>query len=410
MYLITLTDKEMRKYEVVQQVLNKKLCTKAACDKLKLTDRQLRRLKACVKANGLKAVVHGNRGRTSNRRIDPKKEGQLVDIINKKYHDFGPTFAHEKLVESENMECTKSTVRNVMIRNEIWTPRKTKQFMPHTMRLRRAMYGEMIQYDGSYHLWFEDRGSKVCLLLAVDDATGNIMEAKFDEHEGVYPTFRFWDEYIEKHGIPYSIYHDRFSTYSMNHKTAKENPDTMTQFRRAMTSLNVECIEAGSSQAKGRVENFFGTLQDRLVKELRLQNISTIAEANIFLVEKFIPNYNKKFAVQPRKDGNMHTALTKEKMKVLPSIFSRHTDRVVTNDFTIRFDKHIIQLSKKQPVNVYPKDIVVVEEHLNGCWYIRHNSKYLNFQILVGQPEKSNLPAPWVLEKNTFKQTSPIIN
>ena len=299
-----------------------------------------------------------------------------------------------------------------MINNDIWVPKKAKKPIPHTLRLRRAMYGEMIQYDGSYHLWFEDRGTgeKLCLLLAVDDATGTIMHAKFDEHEGVFPTLTFWKEYIEKHGIPTSIYHDRFSTYSVNHKIAKENPDTITQFQRAMTALNVEMILAGSSEAKGRVENFFSTLQDRLVKELRLQNISTVQEANIFLIEVFIPFYNKKFAVHLRKDGNAHIPLRKEKMKILPSIFSRHTDRTVANDFTVHFKKHIIQLTKKQPATVFPKDKVVVEEHIDGCWYVRLNSKYLNFKILVGKPKKLNQNIAWVLEKNTFQETKPLIN
>jgi len=412
MRLIKLTDKDMGKYEVVQQVINGNISTEVATAKLKLSDRQVRRLKARVRESGINGVIHKNRNRVSNRRIDPIKEELIITIIQRKYSDFGPTLAHEKLNEIDMIECKLSTVRNIMINNDIWTPKKAKKPTPHTLRLRRAMYGEMIQYDGSYHLWFENRGTgeKVCLLLAVDDATGCIVHAKFDKHEGVFPTFTFWQEYIKKHGIPTSIYHDRFSTYTMNQKLAKENPDTMTQFQRAMRSLNVEMIAAGSSQAKGRVENFFGTLQDRLVKELRLQVISTVEKANTFLIEVFIPYYNKKFAVAPRKDGNAHIGLTKEKMKVLPSIFSRHTERVVTNDFTIRFKNHIMQLTKKQPVNVFPKDTIIVEEHLNGCWYLRSNSKYLNFKILVGEPQKLNQNVAWILEKNTNHQTSPLIN
>jgi len=137
----------------------------------------------------------------------------------------------------------------------------------------------MLQYDGSYEYWFEDRNKKYCLLASIDDSTSKVW-AKFDEHEGVKPTFSFWREYIEENGKPYSIYVDKFSTYSMNHKIAKENPDTLTQFERAMKELNIAVIHAHSPQAKGRVENLFKTLQDRLIKELRLQNISTIDKAN----------------------------------------------------------------------------------------------------------------------------------
>lgn len=408
MKLLTITQKDMDKYEVIQKTINGGWINKKAAVKLNLSVRQIQRLKKEVRGNGIFGIIHKNRGEKSNRKIDQVIEEKIVSLINNRYPDFGPTLATEKLVELDNIECKTSTVRNIMIRNDIWTPKKLKAPIHRALRLRRSNYGEMIQYDGSYHLWFEYRGVYCCLLLAVDDATGSIIHAKFDLDEGVMATFSFWQEYMQKHGIPESIYHDRFSTYSMNHKKAKENPDTKTQFQRAMTALGVECIEAGSSQAKGRVENFFGTLQDRLIKEMRLNNISTIKEANKFLVEKFIPNYNKKFAVAPRKNGNLHKPLKKEKMKELSSIFSRHDSRVVTNDFTIRFNNLIIQLTENQPCNVYPKDIITVETHIDSNVYLRNNKKYLNFQILQEPPKKLNQNVAWVLAKNTLEETSPL--
>jgi transposase len=410
MNLITLTQDDMKKYEIIQKTINGGFTNKKAAEKLSLSVRQIQRIKKVVDKNGIEAVIHKSRGKTSNRKTSSEVEDKIVKKIKKKYPDFGPTLATEKLIELDNIKCKTSTVRNIMIRNDIWTPKKAKPPTHRTRRIRRSSYGEMIQYDGSYHLWLEDRGIVSCLLLAVDDATGTIIHGKFDTDEGVLPTFSFWHEYMLKYGIPESIYHDRFSTYSMNHKTAKENPDTKTQFQRAMTYLNVECIEAGSSQAKGRVENFFGTLQDRLVKEMRLKGISTIEEANKFLVEEFIPNYNKKFAVVPRKDGNLHTPLNKEKMKELPSIFSRHDSRVVANDFTIRFNNIIIQLKENQPFNIYPKDIITVESHIDKSIYLRKNKKYLNFQILEELPKKLNKKMTWVLAKNTIEETSPLKN
>lgn len=162
-----------------------------------------------------------------------------------------------------------------MIEEGLWKPKKNKNKKEHReWRQRRAHYGEMQQFDGSYHHWLEDRGNtgKICLLLSVDDATGQITHAKFEEHEGVFPVFEFWQEYLLKHGKPMSIYMDRFSTYSMNQKTAKENPDTLTQFQRAMKELRIESILANSPEAKGRVETMFGTLQNRLVKEMKKTN------------------------------------------------------------------------------------------------------------------------------------------
>lgn len=409
MKLITLTQKDMNKYDVIQKTINGGLINKEAAVKLNLSVRQIQRLKKELDKNGISGIIHKSRGVKSNRKTNPALEKKIVIQIKQKYPDFGPTLATEKLVELDKIKCKTSTVRNIMIRNDIWTPKKLKPPIHRALRLRRSAYGEMIQYDGSYHLWFENRGIYCCLLLAVDDATGNIIHAKFDSDEGVIPTFSFWQEYMQKHGIPESIYHDRFSTYSMNHKTAKENPDTKTQFQRAMTSLGVECIEAGSSQAKGRVENFFGTLQDRLIKEMRLKDISTIEKANKYLIEEFIPNYNKKFAVVPRKNGNLHSLLKKEKMKELPSIFSRHNFRVTTNDFTIHFNNLTIQLTEKQPCNVYPKDKITVETHVDGNIYLRSNKKYLNFKILDKLPEKLNQNIPWVLAKNTLKETSPLL-
>jgi len=408
MKLITVTQNDMNKYDVINKAISGSFTNQKTATKLGISDRQVRRLKNKVRTSGIEGILHGNRGKTSNRKTAPLQEKKIVTIITKKYPDFGPTLATEKLFEIDDLEYKTSTVRNIMIRNDLWTPKKANPPVHRELRLRRPVYGEMIQYDGSYHAWFEERGEYCCLLLAVDDATGNIIHARFDSDEGVVPTFSFWKEYVQKHGIPESIYHDRFSTYSMNHKTAKENPDTKTQFQRAMTTLGVECIEAGSSQAKGRVENFFGTLQDRLIKEMRLKGISTKEEANQYLIDEFIPMYNKMFAVAPRKDGNAHTALTKEKMKVLPSIFSRHDTRVVTNDFTISFKKTTIQLQKKQPCNIYPKDRITVETHLDGVIYLRNNKKYLNFQILVVKPKKLNQNVVWVLAKNTAIETSPV--
>ena len=170
-----------------------------------------------------------------------------------------------------------------MIKQGLWQPKKKKQSEHREWRQRKSFFGEMEQFDGSYEFWLEDRGPYCCLQVAVDDAKGEITHGRFDSDEGVFPTFAFWQEYLRKNGKPANIYLDQFSTYKMTQKVAQDNHDAKTQFQRAMTELNIRLITAYSPQAKGRVERIFGTLQDRLIKEMRLRNISTIEQANLFL-------------------------------------------------------------------------------------------------------------------------------
>jgi len=353
-----------------------------------MTVRHIRRLKKKVKEYGIKGLIHGNRGRISNRRIPDKERQKIAGLLREHYHDFGPTLAMEKLEERHGLKRDKGTIRSIMIGEGLWQPRRKKKEVHREWRQRKASEGEMIQYDGSYEYWFEDRGEKICLLASIDDANSRVW-AKFDNHEGVEPTFNFWREYVERFGKPYSIYVDKFSTYSMNHKLAKENPDTLTQFQRAMEKgLNIEIIHAQSAQAKGRIEKLFRTLQDRLIKELRLNNISTIKEANRFLEEEFLPKFNAKFMVEARTRANLHKELTKKEKSKLDSIFSRQYKRVVRNDFTIDHKKNCYQLGKLQPATICKRDTITVEERMDQTICFRLRGKYLNYKLLPEKPKK----------------------
>jgi hypothetical protein len=246
----------------------------------------------------------------------------------------------------------------------------------------------MQQFDGSYHYWLEDRARELCLLLSIDDATGRITKAKFDTNEGTIAVFKFWKEYFEEKGLPISIYLDKFSTYKINHPSAVDNKELMTQFQRAMNQVGVEPITAHSPQAKGRVERVFGTLQDRLVKEMRLAGISTMEEANKFL-KTYIPEFNKQFAVVPKKQADLHKPVNKEMKKKLPQIFSIQSHRKVNNDYTIMFNNKFYQLEEKQPTTVFKKDTVIVEEHLTGEVKISLKNKCLNYIVLPERPKKA---------------------
>jgi len=400
---ITMSLSEVKKYDIIKKVISQELNGSEAAGLLSLTVRHIRRLKGRVNKDGIKGLIHGNRGKPSNRRMPDKERSRIANLIREYYPDFGPLLVAEKLAERHKINRDKSTVRTIMIEEEIWKPNRKKKETHREWRQRKACPGELIQYDGSYEHWFEDRGGEVCLLASIDDADSEVW-AQFDEHEGVEPTFNFWRDYIERFGNPNSIYVDKFSTYSMNHKLAKENPDTLTQFERVMKELNTGIIHAHSPQAKGRVEKLFKTLQDRLIKELRLNSISAIKEANEFLEKVFLPKFNAKFMVEPRSKANLHKKLNEQEKKKLDSIFSRQYQRVAGNDFTISHKKNRYQLEKIQPVTICRQDIVTVEERMDQTIHFRLRGKYLNYRLLPEKPKKINRAKnnlPWVIPKFT---------
>lgn len=395
---IIMSQKEASRYDIIQKAIKNEIKAAEAAEMLNLTVRHIRRLKRRVDENGLQGLAHAGRGKPSKRKIPNKEVEKIKKLIHKHYHDFGPTFASEKLEENHKIKRDPKTIRAIMIEEDLWKPKKKKKIEYRSWRQRRTAFGELEQYDGSYEYWFERRGPKCCLLAAIDDAKGEITYAKFDEHEGVEPTCNFWEEYFEKNGKPHEIYVDKFSTYSMNHKVAKENLDTLTQFQRAMQQLNVGVINAHSSQAKGRVERLFKTLQDRLIKELRLNNISTIKEANEFLEKEFIPKFNAKFGVVPRSNANLHKKITKQERSQFPSIFSRHYERTIRNDYTLSYKNDWYQLEETQGVAMFAKEMVTVEESFDKTVKFKLRGKYLNCKKLPEKPQKvSEKAIPWVL-------------
>lgn len=405
-----MSQKEIKRYGIIKKLLDKEFNGSAAAVILKLSIRHVRRLKSKVCKDGAKGLVHGSRGRIGNRRMPDQIRNRIIKLLHEQYYDFGPGLAAEKLAKSHGINHDPKTIRQIMIGEELWRPRRTKGEKHREWRQRKANYGEMIQYDGSYEHWFEDRGGtgEICLLAAIDDATGRLISAKFAEHEGVEPTFGFWKEYIVKNGKPYSIYVDKFSTYSMNHQTAKENENALTQFKRAMEKdLQIEVITANSPQAKGRVERLFKTLQDRLIKELRLNHISAAAEANEFLEKIFLPEFNARFAVEPRAKANLHRKLNVKELNRLDPIFSRQEKRVVRNDFTISYKKNWYQLEEIQPATICKQDIITVEERMDKSIHFCIRGKYLNYRLLPERAKKINLKTSWVIPAGNVKGNIP---
>lgn len=391
---LIMSSRELTRYDVIRDLITGKINGTEAAKQIGLSVRQTKRLKVRVKKDGARGLIHGSRGQESNRRIDSEIIEKVKDILKRNYIDFKPTFAAEKLEENHGIKLSKEKIRQIMIEEKLWQVKSRKQNGEHRYwRPRKESYGELEQFDGSYHDWFEGRSQVCCLLAAIDDATSKIIQAKFTNDEGVIPVLSFWKDYVSQRGKPLGIYLDRYSTYKINNKHLLDDPTALTQFEMVMKKINIGVIHAYSPQAKGRIERLFGTLQDRLVKELRLANIATIEQANEFLARVYIPKFNAQFAVIPQKKTNLHCVLNKMEKENLEQIFSIQDDRIVNNDFTVRYEGKWYQLSKTQPALVCRKDKVQIEKRLNGALFISLRNRYLNFHELPQKPEKVKMEA-----------------
>src|SRR3989338_2394092 len=403
-----LTPQERERYDIIRACIDGDLTNAEAATRLRLHIRQIRRLKRRGEKHQYHGIVHGNKGKVSNNVTDEKTITVIETFLKEeKHHDFGPTFAMEQLVKQKGIVLGLETLRRLMVKKGHWDEHRRRGPQIHReWRERVAMYGELVQFDGSYHDWLEN-GEEQCLLGAIDDATGTVMRALFDDNEGIHAVFRFWWAYIETHGLPGIIYLDKFSTYKVNHKSAVDDAEMLTQFQRAMEELGVRVICANSPEAKGRIERLFGTLQDRLVKEMRLVDIKDRESANCFLKEIYLPDHNKRFIVSPRQEGDAHRKLTDELRKRLPSIFSVRSERRVNNDFTIQFKNKWFQLGPVQDTTVYKGDTVIIEERLDGSIHIRLKDTYLAYKI-IGKHERVARPRVTALTREMPRWKPPV--
>jgi len=370
-----MSKKELRAAEAVAKVNAGKMTAVEAAAALGVTDRTVRRMKRKMAGGDIAALAHKGRGLVGNRAMPKAERRKMEKLIRERYPDFRPGLTAEKLRELHDIDRDPKTVASVMASLGLWVPRRGKAAAAQhrQWRERRARRGELVQYDGSYHQWFEARllgpdglPAEVCLLASIDDATGTVPEASFAEHEGVLPTLAFWRRYAERHGLPEALYLDKFSTYRVNDGVAAENQDTRTQFGRVMALLGVRVIFANSPQAKGRVERLFQTLQDRLVKELRLRKISTVEAANRFLRDEFLPDFNRRFGRPAREAGDRHRPLSTEERRRLGRVFCREEWRTLTNDYTVPHGRLWYQLLKTPRVALRPRDRVCVRTEPDG--------------------------------------------
>lgn len=372
--ILTMSAKEADRIKIISQIESKAITIGEAAELLSLSDRQIYRVLKKVKQEGSKGVIHKLRGKSSNRGYPLKLKKKIIELYRKQYWDYGPTLFSEMLVKYHNISINDETIR-LWLRSEAITTSIRKKRPHRKKRERRSCFGEMLQFDGSHHDWFEGRGAECCLFNCVDDATGTEY-LRFGITENTQDAMLAMWEYVNRYGIPRSIYTDRGSVYYAEGK--------LTDFGRAMKELGIEMIFANSAQAKGRVERSNKTMQDRLVKGLRKKGISTIAEANKYLQKSFIEEYNKKFAVNPEV-GNVHRSADEYK---LHEIFCYKTQRQVRNDYTINLGGGYIQLLKGKAPLPKPKQVVTVSKWFNGQIHIYFNQQELSFKELNSKPGK----------------------
>jgi transposase len=386
---ITMSTQNLRRFEVLTELSSGGINGIEASEKLALSTRHIRRLKKKVKTKGVDGLLHGNKGKVSKRAISVDIQEKITKLMLGKYKGFGPTFAAEKLEELDKITVSNEWLRLFLARNGIRVPKTKKNKVIHrSWRPRMELEGSMEQFDGSYHKWIQGLDEEFCLLLSIDDATGNLTRATLEFNEGIASVFTFWKGYAEEHGrLPKRVYVDKFSTYKVNHPHAVDDPHMVTQFDRALQAVGTELIRAHSPEAKGRVERAFGTLQDRLVKELGLAGVKTREEANSFL-KTFLPKHNLQFGVKASKEGSGHVPILKT--TDLEHVFSEHFDRRVANDFTIQFKNEWYQIEKEQTSTVLPRDVVIMEKRLDGSVAVRllRTERYLSVKRLPLRPEK----------------------
>lgn len=340
MGLITMSERDLQRIEVLSKVVDGRMSIVAAAHVLAISTRHVQRLVDRIEHTGAGSIRHKAIGRPSNNKIASGVRDYVLMLVRERYLDFGPTFAAEKLQEEHGVTVSRETLRKWMRDAGIWLSRKQRRTF-HQPRLRREAYGELVQIDGSEHRWFEDRGPACSLLVFVDDATGKLMQLRFVRSESAFTYFEALALYLKEHGAPIAFYSDKHSVF----RVAKKDPkggQGMTQFGRALSELHIEILCANSSQAKGRVERMNRTLQDRLVKELRLAKISGMEAGNAFL-PTFISQYNDRFAVAPARSDNLHRPVNMTASR-LKDVLCKREERYVGAQLTFSYERKRIML------------------------------------------------------------------
>lgn len=372
-----MSTRELSRVQVIQQVMKKHLKQRKAAEQLGVSVRQIKRLKNAYRLLGAKGLISKKRGLPSNHQIDFRVKAQALDLLRDRYADFGPTLAHEKLIEVHHLHLGVEMVRQLMIQEGLWHPRRAKRPVVHPMRARRPRLGELVQIDGSPFDWFEGRARACTLLVYIDDATSRVMELFFTEAETTFSYFQATEHYLTHYGKPRAFYSDKLSVFRVNLPNSVTGEGT-TQFGRAMHQLDVQLLCANTPQAKGRVERVNQLLQDRLVKEMRLRGVSNIAAGNAYAPE-FIADLNARFAVVPQSQEDAHRPLLPQ--DDLARILTVHALRVLSKNLTLQYHNAVYQIQTPRPTYALRNAQVVVRENRSGEITIEYKGKPLTYTI-----------------------------
>jgi hypothetical protein len=362
METVSMSYEELDRVSVIERVIEKRLTQREAATILGLTTRQVRRLRQAYVRDGPMGLASKHRGRPSNRQLPSVLRDEALAIVRSRYEDFGPTLAHEKLTELHGLKLSVETLRRWMTEDGLWIPRARREPRVQQPRHRRPCRGELIQIDGSDHEWFEERAARCTLLVFVDDATSALMELLFCESESAFSYFAAMRSYLERHGKPVALYSDKAGVFRVN-KKEPQGGSGVTQFSRALSTLNIDIICANTPAAKGRVERAHLTLQDRLVKELRLRGISDVKTANAFAPE-FIADYNRRFERDARSEHDAHRPL--QSSDDLARVFSWQETRLVSKSLTLNYKRVLYVLDPTDAARAARRKRVGIEEREDG--------------------------------------------
>jgi hypothetical protein len=372
-----MSQKELHRLERIQQVRQGSLTVIRAAELLGLSRSQVHRLLQAYDLAGADGRVSKKRGRPSNRRHSEDFRNLALDLVREHYVDFGPTLAAEKLIERHRIAVSKETLRQWMMEAGIWVSRRERKKRVFQPRGRRDCFGELVQIDGSHHWWFENRGPKCALLVYIDDATGKLLHLRFAGSENTFDYFHATKAYLQQWGKPIAFYSDKHGIFRSTHASEKDRTSGLTQFGRALYELNIDIICANTPQAKGRVERANQTLQDRLVKELRLRGIDTIEAANAFASE-FMADFNRRFGKPPRNPKDMHRRLADHEN--LDGAMCRKEVRKLSQALTLRYDKVLFLLDPTEQAKALAGNKVIVCDYPDGRLEITHAGASLPYR------------------------------
>ena len=385
--LLEMSTKELSRLEVMQRLSKKQMSQSEAGTILGLRVRQIKRLLKAYRQQGAVGLVSKQRGRKSNNRLSEDVKKQALNLLKTKYRGFGPTLAHEKLVEREKLKLSDESVRKLMIEEGLWKARKAKKVVVHQLRERRACFGELVQIDGSPHDWFEGRAEPCVLLVFIDDATGKLVQLRFVEAESFFSYCEAAAGYFRQSGKPVAFYSDKNSIFRVNQPSVGAHTD-LTQFGRALLELDIQIICANTPQAKGRVERVIQTLQDRLPKEMRLRKIDNWAAGNAYLPE-FLQEFNQRFAEPPRSSVDAHRPLTAK--EDLAHILTWQETRSLSKNLTLQFEKVVYQIQTERPTYALRKAQVTVCLNAQQKVTLLYNGKPLPYTIYKQQAQQAEI-------------------